>query len=149
MTLCLDTSALAKRYLAEPGSDQVKELWNSPEILSISVIGYAESLSLFHRHRREGHLVQPRLQEVLDMFEGDWSELEAIEVSIDVNLHVPLLLQRHPLKGSDAIHLATALLLRDRGATVSFVCADRPLLAAEAEGMATIPVGVADSERRP
>jgi uncharacterized protein len=52
------------------------------------------------------------------------------------------LVLRHPLRGFDAIHLASALRLRERiGEAVQFVASDRRLLvAAKNEGLATIDV---------
>ncbi|HVT17946.1 MAG TPA: hypothetical protein VHQ90_17430 [Thermoanaerobaculia bacterium] len=58
-------------------------------------------------------------------------------VGAAVLTHVPGLCRRHPLRGADAVHLASALLLREEGLDVLFACSDRHLLeAAAAEGLA-------------
>jgi hypothetical protein len=49
---------------------------------------------------------------------------------------VPGLVTRRPLRGYDAVHLAAALALRDRGLAVTFWAADATLVeAARGEGL--------------
>jgi predicted nucleic acid-binding protein len=136
-----DTSALLKRYVTEAGSDAVAALWKEAAVVATSQILYAEAAASFARKRRE----QPANAAVLDlaqqMFRNDWAALHRIDVDDTVNRHVDQLLSRHPLRGADAIHLASALLLRDLAQEhVTFACADIALMnAARAEGLAISP----------
>jgi hypothetical protein len=51
---------------------------------------------------------------------------------------MPGLCARHPLRGADAVHLASALLLHQEGLQITFACSDRNLVeAAAAEGLVT------------
>jgi predicted nucleic acid-binding protein len=58
-----------------------------------------------------------------------------------LNEAIDRIVQRHPLRGLDAIHLASALHVREESSEqVLFVCGDRRLLAAaRAEGLTVVP----------
>ena len=141
MIVYFDTSALLKRYVAEVGSDAITALWKEASVKATSQILYGEVAASFARKRRE----QPANAAVLDQaqqtFRGDWAGLHRIDVDDEVNRHVDDLLSRHPLRGADAIHLASALVLRDLAKDhVTFACADIALVnAARAEGLGIAP----------
>ena len=72
--------------------------------------------------------------EAREKFEMDWKIFEVLELRTDMVLGIPELVLLHPLKGSDAMHLATALWLRDKsllpilpGKTLGFSTADQML----------------------
>jgi len=56
VTLYLDTSSLVKLYIAEPGSELVRELVNQAVVVTTSVIAYTETRAALARRRREGAL---------------------------------------------------------------------------------------------
>ncbi|TLY55243.1 MAG: type II toxin-antitoxin system VapC family toxin, partial [Gammaproteobacteria bacterium] len=60
MRLFLDTSALAKRYIAEQGSDKVLRLCREAEQLAVSVICLPELISALNRLVRERRLSRPQ-----------------------------------------------------------------------------------------
>jgi len=65
--------------------------------------------------------------------------MTVVEVRPALVRRVPELVARRPLRGYDAVHLAAALVLRERGAAVTFWAADAGLVdAARAEGSRTI-----------
>lgn len=78
-------------------------------------------------------------------FEGDWHAYVRVELQDDILLLARDLIQRHPLKGFDAVHLASALRLKAAlGEEIRFAAADKNLLrAAQIEKLDTINVETA------
>jgi hypothetical protein len=98
-------------------------------------------IATFARKRRE----EPSNAAVLDVrqqaFRADFQTLTRIAIDDDVHRHVDELLARHSLRGADAVHLASALFVRELlKEQVTFACADqRPVTAARAEGLRIEP----------
>lgn len=139
-TYFLDTSALAKRYMTEPGSLWIRS-WILPrkgntvvisrlatiEIISMmirkhrgSVVSYADFVrnrDNFFRHLRQQYIV--------------------VEFEPSVLSLARRLLTRHPLRTLDAIQLAAGLKAAQTFPGLTFMSADTRLLtAAAAEGLA-------------
>jgi len=137
LILFLDTSVLVKLYIAEPGSERMREATAQEEPIAASLLAFAEIHATFARRRREELLLAPELEELQLRFAEDWEELMQVPVGAETLAFVPGLCERHPLRGADAVHLASALLLRREGLEILFACSDRNLLgAAAAEGLA-------------
>jgi predicted nucleic acid-binding protein len=136
-----DTSALLKRYVIEAGSEAVATLWKQSTTSATSQILYAEVCASFARKRREQPDTATMLELALQVFRQDWAGLHRIDVNAEVNRIVDELVMRHPLRGADAIHLASAIRLRDLAQSpVTFARADIALVnAARAEGFAIAP----------
>ena len=146
MILFVDTSALVKLYIAEPGSERMREAVGKGEPMAVSILAFAEMHATFARRKREGLLLATELEQVHQSFTEDWEELTKVPVGASVLKLVPLLCERHPLRGADAVHLASALLLHEEGLKVTFACSDHQLLrAAAAEGL--IPFNPALEEK--
>lgn len=141
MIVYFDTSALLKRYVAEADSDAVAALWKEATTTAASQILYAELAAAFARRRRELPDSAPVLDQAQETFRNDWTGILRIPVDGEINRRVDELLTRHPLRGADSIHLASALVLRDlMQADVTFACADIKLVvAARAEGLSVEP----------
>jgi predicted nucleic acid-binding protein len=140
----LDTSALVKRYVEEPGSDRVRSICDpsSGPVLVASHLAIAEMISALTRQVREGALVTPDYVRLRDAFRHDCLHQYAIlPVSEDIVDHACRMLEQHTLRALDAIHLATALAAHRSFTTgglpdLAFVAADTRLLqAAAAEGL--------------
>ena len=136
----LDSSALIKNYGQEPGTHRVREILSAADRCSISKIGYAEICAAFGRKNRENpkdrrvHLVG------FQKFQEDWKLLTIVDLDDELLPVIRTLTEKHPLRGADAIHLASALwlerVLRDE---VIFVAADGRLLeAARDEKLKTV-----------
>ncbi|HYU32145.1 MAG TPA: type II toxin-antitoxin system VapC family toxin [Thermoanaerobaculia bacterium] len=139
MILFLDTSALVKLYIAEPGSERMRETASRGEPVAASDLAFAEIHATFARRGREEFLQATELEEIRAVFAEDWERLTQIPLGATVLELVPRLCQRHPLRGADAVHLASALLLHEEGLEVTFACSDHKLLgAATAEGLTTL-----------
>ncbi len=139
MILYLDTSSLLKLYISEPDSEQTYACIDQAEVVATSRIAYAEARAAFARKHRSGELARDEYQGVLRHFEGDWDRLFVLEVTPSVVELAGELAEKYPLRGFDAIHLASALMLsRKVESPVAFSCADEHLTkAARVEGMGT------------
>jgi predicted nucleic acid-binding protein len=143
MPAYVDTSALVKRYVAEVGSAWVRRLFAHPAqyVLYTAALAQAEVISALQRRVRERRLevahAQRLAQRVTVHFAQRYEVLAITQAIVD---QACVVLQRHPLRASDAIHLACALTIRritqEQGLPPpSFVVADTALLAAaSAEG---------------
>lgn len=141
MILYLDTSALVKRYFRESFSDDVILQWKAATEIVISSVAYAEALAAFYRKKREAGLKEARARKILDAFRLDWNSFIRVEVNGGLDEYLDRTLERYPLRGFDAIHLASAVLVRDGlKEDMLFVCFDQVLSrAARQEGFDTFP----------
>jgi len=105
----LDTSALAKLYIAENGSDKVQALCQKADTLGVSVICLPEILSTLSRLTRERKLTQAQYKKLTADVVSDLCDADVCEITTDVMNHVVHLLESNPLRAMDAIHLACAI----------------------------------------
>jgi predicted nucleic acid-binding protein len=138
MILYLDTSALVKFYVEEPGSRAVRALLERAQVVSTSRVAYVEMRAGLARKLRQGELREKEYKHILSAFEKDWKDYFVIEVSESVANLGGELVEKHPLRALDALHLASALFLRERvRSDVFFSSFDERLNeAAKAEGLA-------------
>jgi predicted nucleic acid-binding protein len=141
----LDTSALIKRFVNEKGSPLVQSLVQQREPVATAKVAYAEIFAGFARKFREGHLPKAPYALACRQFERDWQAYLRVELEDDILFLARDLIQRHPLRGFDAVHLASALSLKNAlGEEITFAAADRRLLrAAEAENLEPLNVETA------
>lgn len=109
MKVFLDTSAFAKRYIAESGSDKVQALCAKAGSLAVSVICLPEILSTLTRLTREAKLTQSQYGKLKTEVVTDLGDADICEITTDAMKHVIHLLESNPLRAMDAIHLASAL----------------------------------------
>lgn len=131
----LDTSALIKRFVAEAGSGVMQRLLAGREPAATAKIAYAEVYAGLTRRYREGDLSTRTYVQACRQFERDWQAYVRVDLHDEILISARTLIRRHPLRSFDAIHLASALVLKDSlGEEVMFVAADEQLLkAARAE----------------
>jgi predicted nucleic acid-binding protein len=129
----LDTSALIKRFVAEKGSSLIQALVTGAGPIATATIAYAEVYAGLTRKRRDGHLSARHYAQVCRQFEQEWPAYVRVELREEILRLTRDLIQRHPLRGFDAIHLASALSLRGAlGEAITFAAADERLLRAAA-----------------
>ncbi len=114
MNACyLDTSAFVKYYVNEVGSDWLRALIDAstqPPLLFASRMIIVEVMSAFARRGRDGSLTQAELAVAHDAFRGDClNRLQIMPPTMAIIDLACVLLERHPLRAYDAVHLATAL----------------------------------------
>ena len=116
--LYLDSSALFKRYQNEQGTAALnarlrKEARGLRSVFT-SVLTYAEIHVAFTRRVREKLLSAGEAAALQDEFDADWAlSIVPIELGMGVLVFVRNLVRGFPLRGADAIQLASALWLRD------------------------------------
>lgn len=137
----LDTSALTKLYLTEPGSRKLARWFGSrihgflPSVeLWVSRLGFPEVVSAIVRRRNTGTLTPAAARRLwLQAFNDFYlpkSPYAIIDPVQSIVHHAALLVAGHGLRGYDAVHLASALRLQNilaLGTSVVFVSADQRL----------------------
>jgi predicted nucleic acid-binding protein len=141
----LDTSALIKRFVAEKGSPLVQTLVKRKGPIATAKIAYAEVYAGLTRKLREGHLSDVQYALACRQFEADWQAYVRVELHDNTLFLARDLIRRHPLRGFDAVHLASAISLKNAlGEEITFAAADERLLrAAEAEDLKSLHVEIA------
>jgi uncharacterized protein len=137
-----DSSAIVKLFIVEPGTQRVHELFASDREFAVSRVGYAEVHAGFARRRRDGSLDSNAYEKIVQLFDAQWLLCARIDLRDDVLAMTRALVRRHPLRGFDAIHLASAITLKPHvGEGIQFVASDdRLLAAAQAEGLSIVDV---------
>jgi len=129
LILYFDTSALIKLVVLEDGSDPASRLWAQPVRAASSVLAYPEGRAALAAARRGGRLTSTGYGRALDDFEHACEELLVVGVDPALARQAGALAVERGLRGSDAVHLASALTL---GADATLVTWDTALAAAAA-----------------
>ena len=125
MILYLDTSSLVKLYVEEPASADVESWVGSAEVTATSLIAYAEARAAFSRRFREHAYSAKDYKRLVSQFESDWKNFMAIHVTAELVRRAGDYTEKHGLRGFDAVHLASAVMLREKLASpVTFSCYD-------------------------
>ena len=138
----LDSSAILKLYVEEPGSDAVETFvqYAAPGDVAISRFATVEVISGLVRRTRGGDITEEDLQKALVFFDEDVEgRFGVLELGGAVFFGARSLVLHHGLKAADAIHLACALLAagdRKKDGGFTLVSSDLELnAAAESEGL--------------
>lgn len=112
MILYLDTSALVKLYVEEEGTEAVQRAVDDAESVATSAVAYPEARSAFARLERDGHLSSEEHRTAVAALDRDWPSYEVVDVTRSIGGVGGALAARHLLRGFDAVHLASAVVLR-------------------------------------
>jgi len=104
-----DASAFAKRYVEENGSQQVDDICQEATELSLSVICVPEIISALNRRIREKNLSRREYKTIKEHLSDDIRDVEIINLTPEVLATATTLLEAHPLRSMDALHIACAL----------------------------------------
>jgi predicted nucleic acid-binding protein len=138
MVIYLDTSALIKLYIEEHGRELVTGAVASADIVVTSTAAYAEARAGLSRRYREGDFTSPLYRKAVSDLGDDWETYGRLPVREDVTMRAGNLAERHALRGFDAIHLASALLLAEQLEDLQLLAFDRRLIhAAQEAGLTT------------
>ncbi len=108
MIVYADSSALAKRYVLEPGTREVEGLLREAEAVGTGLITRAEVSAAVARLVRMRSLQRREGESVLKTFRKHWSDLTAIQLTEALVEEADHLAWEHGLRGYDAVHLASA-----------------------------------------
>lgn len=114
----LDSSALVKRYVKEPGTEnlaaRITAEQSTGQALFTSALTFAEVHHAISRKLREKAPSVVASREAKEVFEVDWTNyFTVIELAVGVLGFIPEIFERTTLKSSDAVHLASALWIRN------------------------------------
>jgi len=129
----LETSALVKLYVYEPGTDRLLGLTASDAGHRFAILSLAqvEFRAAIRRRQRVGEIPDSAADELVESFRRHAEGKFLIQSFSDTLFDVALaLIDSYPLRGYDAVQLAGYLVLRSiSGAEEpTFVCADRVLI---------------------
>jgi len=127
MIVYLDTSSLVKLYVEEEGSSHIIELVNRSTTAATSMVAYVEARAAFSRRMREGVVSKRDYKDLVLSFERDWINYLQVKVTQELIQLAGNMAEKHSLRGFDAIHLASAMLLRRSNVPVAFSCYDDKL----------------------
>lgn len=128
MILYLDTSALVKLYIDEPGRDVVIDARADAMKIACHDIGYVELRAALARLQRENRLTSDEVNEIRTDFERDWCALLVIETTQPLLRKAADLAERFALRAYDGVHLAAAeRLFTSSNIDIVFGCFDRRL----------------------
>jgi predicted nucleic acid-binding protein len=109
MRVFLDSSAFAKKYIAEKGSEKVMALWQEAEDISLSILCVPEVLSACNRLRREKKLDQKAYKAIKDGLLRDIEDTSLINVVPVIVDGAVRCLEGGTMRTLDAIHVASAM----------------------------------------
>jgi predicted nucleic acid-binding protein len=132
MRIFFDSSAFAKRYVSEEGTDAVVQWCNRAAEIVLSGIALPELISAFCRLRRESKISEAQYQQLKDSLLADIEDAAICDLTPIVLAHSIASLERNKLRGMDAIHIGSAVAMQ----ADLFVSADaRQCAAAAAVGL--------------
>jgi predicted nucleic acid-binding protein len=135
-----DSSAFAKRYVEEPGSQSVESLCTAATELALSVVCIPEIISALNRRVRERKLSPRQYEAAKENLSADIRDVAIVNLTPYVISTCTTILETSPVRAMDALHIACAV---QWGAAL-FVSADaRQVSAAKKAGLRTrlVPAG--------
>ncbi len=126
MKTFFDSSAFAKRYVEEPGSQAVESLCAAATELGLSVVCIPDIVSALNRRVREGSLSARQYEAAKESLSADIRDVSIINLTPYVISTCTAVLEADPLRAMDALHVACAV----RWGAQIFVSADKGQIAA-------------------
>ena len=128
-----------KRYFYEPYSDDVISIWKAATQIVTSFVTYAETMASMYQKKRESDLSDTLINNIADSFQLEWESFVRVEVNDKLNEYIDRVVKKYPLRGFDAIHLASAIVINERfPEDFVFACFDDKLVGvAQLEGLET------------
>ena len=127
----LDASAWVKRYYQETGTRWVQQLFTEGKTLAGASLGVVEVTATLARKTKAREISRRQLTQKMRELDEDWSRFIQIHLSTAAVTQAREVAERQALRGADAIHLASALVLRSRFVEADdqlvFVVSDRQL----------------------
>jgi predicted nucleic acid-binding protein len=112
MLVFFDTSAFVKRYINESGTDKVLEWCDKATEIGLSGIVLPEIISAFCRLRREERISGVQYQQLKSSLMADIEDAALCDLAPAVLAQSILSLESNVLRGMDAIHVGSAVVLK-------------------------------------
>ncbi|MBM3790676.1 MAG: type II toxin-antitoxin system VapC family toxin [Acidobacteria bacterium] len=108
MNVFLDSSALSKRYVLEQGTEIVDGILHAASDLGVCIICIPEVISALCRRRRETLLSSEEYSLARRALFADLTDAAVIQITDSVMSRAVDIVERFPLRSSDALHVASA-----------------------------------------
>ena len=112
MRIFFDSSAFAKRYVREAGTDQVLALCDQATEMGMSAIALPEIISAFCRLNRENKITRVQYQQIKDALIADIEDAAICDLTANVLANSIKALELASMRSMDAIHIGSALALK-------------------------------------
>jgi predicted nucleic acid-binding protein len=112
MRVFFDSSAFAKRYVRESGTEVVLSLCDRATEIGLAGIALPEIISAFCRLQREGNITPIQYQQLKLSLLSDIEDLAIGDLTPVVIRQAILSLEGNVLRGMDAIHIGCAVALQ-------------------------------------
>lgn len=110
MRVMFDTSAFAKRYIMENGSDKVVEICQETTELLLCSLCIPEFISVIARLKRERKITPIQFKKIKTAFLMDIRDATICQITQEVIIKSVPLLEKYTLRTLDALHTASAQL---------------------------------------
>lgn len=114
MRVYFDSSALVKVWLDEQGSVQVDHLFTQAQVKATSLITFTECQRALSQAGLIGRITPEQVQQTVADFSLHWPEFARVRVTEALVRAAALQAVKHRLRTLDAVHLASALRVRDQ-----------------------------------
>lgn len=112
MRIFFDSSAFAKRYISETGTDKVLAWCDQATEIGLSAIALPEIISAFCRLRREGRIDDTQYRQLKTLLLSDIEDAAICDLTPEVLAKSIACLEANVLRGMDAIHIGGAVVLQ-------------------------------------
>ena len=113
MILYLDSSALVKRYVCEPGADETRAAIEAATVVGTVVISRAEVAAAMSKAVRMNVLTRSEAWACLQAFRAEWDRFVQVQATQTVVARADALAWEQGLRGYEAVHLAAASVWQD------------------------------------
>jgi predicted nucleic acid-binding protein len=124
-----DSSSIVKWFFDEPYMDFARSVRDEAGVAFTSLVSFPEVMSAFNRAWKEKRCSRADVEKVRKELIRIWPAFRWVKPAAALIDHSGELVFKHDLRGMDALHLASALLLKQEaeGAEVFFSCFDQRL----------------------
>jgi predicted nucleic acid-binding protein len=108
MRISLDSSALVKRYIEEPGTARVAGILTSAKEIAVCIICITEVISACNRLVREKKIKKDQYDWIKNEFLLDINEMIILDLTNEVIARSIQCLEKGTVRSLDALHVAAA-----------------------------------------
>jgi hypothetical protein len=112
MLVFFDTSAFVKRYINEPGTYKVLEWCDKAKEIGLAGIALPEIISAFCRLQREAKITDTQYRQLKSLLMADIEDAALCDLAPAVLAQAVSSLENNVLRGMDAIHIGSAVVLK-------------------------------------